>query len=346
MTTTSGPPARRSETVLLLGLGPTALDAFESLVTRFDVLGVVRPAGPEADPVPVRAAELGVTVHTDCSPGAVASLVGSLHPDCVVVASYDRILPDDLVTGTPFVNVHYAPLPRYRGRATVNWAILRGEPFTAITVHRLVAGLDSGEILFCERVPIGPHDTVGDLYHRLNAICRSRLADTVAGMLDGYHGVPQVEAEASYACTRLPADGQIDWSAPTRQVYALVRALSDPYPGAFSHLRGHRLLVWSAEPVVDPPRYDGRVPGRVVGRSDRDGHVDVLTGDGVLRLGQVQLDAPSSGRVPAASVIRSVRTTLGLSTLDLLDRVTTLETTVRELTAGLDRLERMGGEAS
>ncbi|HEY9473596.1 MAG TPA: methionyl-tRNA formyltransferase [Mycobacteriales bacterium] len=327
-------PGRRAETVLLLGMGPTALDALESLAARFRVLGVVRPLGRGFDPVPARAAELGVTVHTDCSPADVRVLVDTLRPDCVVVSSYDRILPDELVSGRPFVNVHYAPLPRYRGRATVNWAILRGEPYAVITVHRLVAGLDAGNILFTGRVPIGPHDTVGNLYDRLNTIQRDRLADTVARALDGYQGVPQDESRASYACTRLPVDGQIDWAAPTAQVDALVRAVADPYPGAFSYLDGRRLTVWVAEPVADPPRYEGRVPGRVVGRSEQDGHVDVLTGDGVLRLWQVQPDG--SGRVHAASVIRSVRTTLGLSTVDLLDRVAALEATVRELTARLD----------
>lgn len=327
-------PGLRSETVLLLGMGPTALDALESLAARFPVVGVVRPCGPGFDPVPARAAELGVPVHPDCSPAAVRALVDTLRPDCVVVSSYDRILPADVVSARPFVNVHYAPLPRYRGRATVNWAILRGESHAAITVHRLVAGLDSGNILFTRRVPIGPHDTVGNLYDRLNAIQRDRLGDTVARVLDGYQGVPQDPTLASYACTRLPVDGQIDWAAPTAQVDALVRAVSDPYPGAFSYLDGRRLTVWVAEPVADPPRYEGRVPGRVVGRSERDGHVDVLTGDGVLRLWQVQPDGAT--RTDAASVIRSVRTTLGLSTADLLDRIAALETTVRELTARLD----------
>jgi methionyl-tRNA formyltransferase len=105
-------------------------------------------------------------------------------------------------------------------------------------------------------------------------------------------------------------------------VYDLVRALTPPYPGAFTYLDGERLTVWSAEPVADPPRYDGRVPGRVV-RVSPEGWVEVLTGDGVIRVREVE--RPGGPRRPAAEVVRSVKCTLGLSVADLLERIRALE---------------------
>jgi methionyl-tRNA formyltransferase len=312
--------------VLLVGCGPTALTALESLAEHLAVVGVVRdcdPAAPQADPTVRRAAELGVPVTTETSVDAIGRLVDQTKPDCVVVSSYHRILPGRVVSKTRFVNVHYALLPRYRGRANVNWAILNGEAETGISVHVLSPDLDAGNILFQQALPIGPADTVTDLYERLNALQRRHLGPVVARHLRGYEGEPQDERAASYGCTRLPRDGEINWAAPTRRVYDLVRALTPPYPGAFTYLEGEPLTVWWAEPVENPPRYDGRAPGRVVRVSGPDGWVEVLTGDGVLRVREVQrADEP---RRPAAEVVRSVKCTLGLTVADLLERIRALE---------------------
>jgi methionyl-tRNA formyltransferase len=275
------------------------------------------------DAVVTAARKHAVPVLPDASVGAVEAAVRELQPDCVVVSSYDRILPASLLERCRFVNVHYAPLPAYRGRATVNWAIIDRRPETALTIHVLVPELDAGPILFQHRVPIGPHDTVGDLYERLNALQHAHLGRVVQRHLEGDPGTPQDEAAATYGCTRVPGDGEIDWGRSTEEAYALVRALGDPYPGAFTHLDGRRLVIWRAAPAVLPRRWDGRVPGRVVGRSPTDGWVDVLTADGVLRLEIVE--PQGERRQPAAAVIRSVRATLGLRTSDLLERVRVLE---------------------
>ena len=299
--------------ILLIGQGITTLSALQSLLDRFDVVGMVRSS--DAGDAANRLAEsAGVALFADTSLAGVTCAIKQTDPHAVVVSSYDRILPADLVSARPFVNVHYAPLPRYRGRATVNWAIINGEPRCAISVHSLVAGLDAGGILFQQFVPIGPSDTVTDLYERLNAIQRDALAGAVARRLQGDEGQPQDESQATYACTRLPEDGEIDWSASTEAADRLVRALTDPFPGAFTWLGLRRLVIRRAEPCREP-RYDGRVPGRVV-RVDRSaGAVDVLTGDGVLRLHEVALDGATPQR--AADLIRSVRQTLGLSTTRL-----------------------------
>jgi methionyl-tRNA formyltransferase len=318
--------------VLLLGLGPTALTALESLAERFRVAGVVRACPPAGgrDEVVERARALGVPVFPDARPEAVERLVLECAPDGVVVSSYDRILPGRVLARCPFMNVHYAPLPEYRGRANVNWAILNGEADTAITVHVMAPGLDAGNILFQQRVPIGPDDTVGDLYDKLNEVQRHVLAETVAAHLSGYQGEPQDEDAATYGCTRVPDDGEIDWAAPTDRVYALIRALAAPYPGAHTYLEGRRVRVLRARPLQGPPRYVGRVPGRVVARSSREGYADVLTGDGVLRITEVAHD---SATVPASALITSTRQTLGLRTADVLARIESLELRLRAMGA-------------
>jgi methionyl-tRNA formyltransferase len=274
--------------------------------------------------VSAEAARHGIPVVGDTSVASLRQIVEREQPDVVVVSSYDRILPADMLAGRPFVNVHYAPLPRYRGRATVNWALINGEPDAHISIHSLEPELDAGGVLFTGSVPIGPADTISDLYERLNGLQRQHLAGAVRRRLDGDPGEPQDESAASYCCTRLPEDGEIRWAASTGELDRLLRALAPPFPAGYTYLGLRRLLVHRAEPRHDAPRYEGRVPGRPVGRSSADGWVDVLTGDGVLRLHTVQLDGDDEP-VPAAAVIRSVKQTLGLRTQDLLAKIAVLE---------------------
>ena len=276
--------------VLLLGMGPTALSALESLAVKFRVAALVRSSPGDDDEVIERARTLDVPVHSDLSIEGVERVLIQRNPECVVVSSYDRILPSRILGHCRFVNVHYAALPEYRGRANVNWAIINGEPEIAITIHVIAPGLDAGNILYQQRVPIGPDDTVSDLYAGLNEVQREVLGETVARYISGYEGEPQDETAATYGCTRIPGDGEINWASSTKQIYALIRALSPPYPGAHTYLDARRITVLRAVPVTNAPRYVGRIPGRVVGRSRRDGHVDVLTGDGVLRIHEVATD--------------------------------------------------------
>jgi methionyl-tRNA formyltransferase len=329
------------DTVLLLGRGPTALSALDALVGSFQVAGLFRETssspGQEDDEVVQRARALGVPVFSDLSIAAVERAVDEIEPDCVVVSSYDRILPGRVLSRSRFVNVHYAPLPEYRGRANVNWAIINSESHTAVTIHVMAPGLDAGNVLYQQRVPIGPDDTIGDLYERLNNVQRQVLADTVARYIAGYEGAPQEEAGATYGCTRIPDDGEINWASSTREVYALIRALGPPYPGAHTFLEGRRVTVLQAFPLADAPRYVGRIPGRVVGRSRQEGHVDVLTGDGVLRIKEMARE--NAGPEPATAFIGSIRQTLGLHVPDLLARLDSLE-------ARLNLLESKDGPTS
>jgi methionyl-tRNA formyltransferase len=320
------------DSVLLLGMGPTALSALESLAARFRVVGLFRDARstPDGtDEVVERARVLMVPVLSDLSIDGVERVVTQSRPDCTVVSSYDRILPSRVLGRSRFVNVHYAPLPEYRGRANVNWAVINDEPETAITIHVMAPGLDAGNILYQQRVPIGADDTVGELYIRLNEVQREVLGETVARYISGYAGAPQDETAATYGCTRVPDDGEINWSDSTRRIYALIRALAPPYPGAHTYLGARRITILRAAPLANAPRYVGRIPGRVIGRSSKNGHVDVLTGDGVLRIHEVMTADPIAA--PAAAFIESTRQTLGLRTADLLARIEALESRLDQL---------------
>jgi methionyl-tRNA formyltransferase len=311
--------------VLLIGLGTTTLSALESLLPQCNVQGLVRNAdASDADDAVVNLADkMGIPIFSDVCQKNIKSLLLKFNPDCVVVSSYHQILPPELTTLSTFINVHYSPLPHYRGRANVNWAIINDESCAAITIHKIVPELDAGNILFQQLISIRSEDTVADLYERLNDIQRQRLGETVVKAWNGYAGVPQNSAEATYCCTRLPEDGEINWSTSTRSIDCFIRALVSPFPGAYTYFQGRKLLVWQATSVNNPPVYVGRIPGRVIGRSKTEGYVDVLTGDGVLKIFEVQFEGEE--KTAAANVIKSVKSTLGLRMSDLLNRIQTLE---------------------
>jgi methionyl-tRNA formyltransferase len=305
--------------VLLIGYGPTTWSALEALSGTFDVVGLIRDVDDE---VVTMAQTRGIAVYRTVGPRDIADLVDELRSDCVVVSSFNRILPAELLGRCPFINVHYAPLPHLRGRANVNWAILNNDKQAAVTVHSMAPGLDAGGVLAQDTVPIEPRDTVGTLYARLNDVQRRILPDALRRRLAGDNGNPQDESRATYGCTRVPDDGEIDWNASTEKIDTLVRALSAPYPGALTFLRLRRLWVLEAEPSPDPRVFVGRVPGRVVGHSRRHGWVDVLTGDGTLRVHRIRYE---DADVPAATVVRSTSQTLGIRSGDVSDLLSLLD---------------------
>jgi methionyl-tRNA formyltransferase len=320
----SNPPRPRT---LLIGFGPTTRTALDSLLGSFEVAALVRNGDDE---VTAYARDRGVRVEILTSSAAVADLVAALQPDCVVVSSYNRILSGPVLDLCPFINVHYSPLPGYRGRANVNWAIINHEPHAAVTVHCIVPGLDAGGVLAQELVPIGPRDTIRTLYDRLNTIQGEILPHAVSRRLQGDLGAPQDENHATYCCTRVSDDGEVDWSASTRDVDALIRAVGYPYPDAFTYLGLDRVSIVEAEPSPDERVFVGRVPGRIAGWSTTEGWSDVLTGDGLLRVTRVRVDGVER---PAAEVLSSSYLTLGLRSIDLLAKLESLNERVAELIA-------------
>lgn len=305
----------KSPRVFLVGYGPTTETALRSLTACTTVVGLLRASVGECDPVIAFARGVSIPVYEPKCSDELPLLLDHAQPDCVVVSSYNRIIRNDLLKKWTFINVHYAPLPRYRGRASVNWAIINGEPTAAITIHLIDAGLDSGNILYQKEIPISRQDTVTDLYQRLNGIQEQRLGKVVLRVIDGWSGLPQDDSLATYGCTRTPEDGKIDWGASAVSIDRLVRALTPPFPGAFTFFQGHRLIILRSEKTDDTKVYSGKVPGRVIGSSRARGWVDVLTGEGVLRIHDVETE--DRERHKAIEVFGSTRATLGLMASDL-----------------------------
>jgi methionyl-tRNA formyltransferase len=187
-----------------------------------------------------------VVMENPLDPASIAR-VRSSRPDLLFSFYYRRILPEEMLQEPPLGawNVHGSLLPKFRGRAPVNWAILKGETRTGATLHAMTERADRGPILDQEAVPIGPDDTAIEVQRRVSAaavaVLARRLDELKAGTATP---VPQDEAVSSRFGRRRPDDGRIDWTRPAKEVHDLVRAVTHPYPGAFTDVFGAKTFVW------------------------------------------------------------------------------------------------------
>ncbi|MDR1622470.1 MAG: formyltransferase [Synergistaceae bacterium] len=227
-----------------------------------------------------------------------ARLVRELRPDVIFSFSYRSVIPVAILELAPLgaFNIHGALLPRYRGRACVNWAVLNGETETGVTLHHMTARVDEGRIVDQEAVRIGSDDTAHDVFKRMIPAARKMLRRSLPAILEGAaQGREQDESRATYFGRRRPEDGSIDWSKPARDIHNLVRAVTHPFPGAFTYLDGRKLFIWRTrlqpfepygfEPYPPEQHREGCIaPGVVVFSSP----LKVSTGVGVLEVERAQ----------------------------------------------------------
>lgn len=216
-------------------------------------------------------------------------LLQEAAPDVIVVTAYGQILREAVFTLPPLgtVNVHASLLPRYRGAAPINWAIMRGEKETGVTTFLIEAGLDTGKILLQKALPIGKDETAGELHDRLAALGAEVILATLVGLEAGaLQPVPQDEKEATLAPRLTRGDGRIDWRKRAQEIHDQVRGMN-PWPGAFTQLGAKRMKVHRTA-RTDIGR--GEVlPGEIALR--KTGRLLVGTGDELLEILEIQRES-------------------------------------------------------
>ena len=180
---------------------------------------------------------------------AAIDLVRKISPDLIVVAAYGKILPKEIINMPKYgsINVHASLLPKYRGAAPIQWAILNGEKETGITIQKVFEALDTGDIILQEKVTIEPGDNSHSLTRKLFVIGSKLLVEAVDQIESGkVKYIKQEEKKATYAAILKKEDGIIDWKKTADEVLNKVRALN-PWPGAYTYYKGKTLKIISAE---------------------------------------------------------------------------------------------------
>ena len=170
----------------------------------------------------------------------------AFHPDAIVVVAYGKLLPPDVLAVPPLgcVNVHGSLLPKYRGAAPIQWAVLNGDAVSGVTTMYMAEGLDTGDVIFAEETPIGPDETAGELFDRLAAMGASLLVRTMAAIADGAAPrTPQPADGGTYASQLSKELARVDWSRTAAELHNLVRGLN-PWPVAQPTFRGRQLKLF------------------------------------------------------------------------------------------------------
>ena len=192
----------------------------------------------------------GIETLEDPEENLLERRIANLASDFVFSFYYRRMLPPELLAAARrgAFNLHGSLLPKYRGRAPVNWAVLKGETETGATLHEMIAKPDAGRIVDQEPVPIGPDETAAEVMAKVAAAAERVLKRSIGKLVAGTAQLkPQDLARGSYFGGRRPEDGRIDWSSSALEIHNLVRAVAPPYPGAFTE--GMKILRTRIEPA-------------------------------------------------------------------------------------------------
>ncbi len=298
--------------LVYLGTPAFAVPSLEAcLAAGHEVACVVtqpdRPRGrgqqPAASPVKECALRFGLPVFQPerIRRSEAVDRLRSIGAEAMVVVGYGQIIPQAIIDLAPLgiVNVHGSLLPRYRGAAPVQWAIVNGEPVTGVTTMRIDAGLDTGDMLLKMETEIGPEETAVELGERLSILGARLLVETLDRMGEI---VPEKQDNslATYAPLLKKEDGMIDWSRAAPSIHNRVRGLQ-PWPGAYTTLRGQRLHIWKSRPQLRPDRHPA------VGHFVTLKPPAVCCGEGALELIEVQLEGRK--RMAAADFVNGQRLT-------------------------------------
>jgi methionyl-tRNA formyltransferase len=212
--------------------------------------------------------------------------LAELDPNICICPGWHQIL-DQSVLEIPtdgFLGFHSSNLPKGRGGAPINWSIIHGESEITISLFRYTPGIDAGDIVAKETVPVEERDDVRTVIDRLAIAACDALRSVHEKMENGLDAVPQSEEEATYRPRRQPQDGIINWNSTVSEVQNWIRAQTDPYPGAYTFFEDRKLTIWSAN--GSNVKSSNRLPGTVTDTTERG--INVAVSDGIITLKRVQ----------------------------------------------------------
>ncbi len=219
--------------------------------------------------------------------------------DIMVVAAFGQILPKSILDMTPYgcINVHASILPKYRGAAPIQWAVINGDEVTGVTIQQMDVGVDTGDIILIRELTIDPEETGGGLFDKLAVIGAQACVEALSRIADQtVTRTPQNHAQATHVSMISKEFGQIDWNRPAIEIERLIRGLN-PWPSAYTNLDGKTFKIWKAKVAEQTGNY---APGQIAAVTKDS--IRIQTGDGVLELLEVQLEGKK--RMETAAFLR------------------------------------------
>lgn len=266
-----------------------------------EIVGVVsqpdkpKGRGKNLQPTPVKEAalELGLPVY---QPKRVrepefVQVLKDLHPEVIVVVAFGQLIPKEILELTPYgcINVHASLLPKYRGAAPIQWAVIDGEKESGVTIMRMDEGVDTGDMISKAIVSLDAEETGGSLFDKLSNTGAKLLVETLPSLEDGtavFEKQPE-ESPTAYAGMIKKSMGNLDFSRPAAELERLIRGLN-PWPSAYTRLDGKTLKIWKAQAVEEEKGQEALEPGTVWITDQQ--KLLVKTGKGMLKITELQLE--------------------------------------------------------
>lgn len=297
--------------IVFAGTPEFAVPCLRAAASKGEVVAVYtqpdRPAGRgrglTPSPVKLEAVQRGIPVYQPENFRSAESRAAlrALEPDVMIVVAYGLILPQSVldIPEHGCWNVHASLLPRWRGAAPIHRAIEAGDAESGVTIMRMDVGLDTGDMLLVERLPIAADDTTGTLHDKLAAVGGRLIVEALKlAACGGLRRTPQAAEGVTYAHKIEKQEAQLDWAQPAAVIARRIRAFN-PFPGAATTLQGDSIKLWQAE-LVEAGRDSGQAPGTVLAADS--GGIVVQCGPGLLRL--TELQRAGGKRLLAAEFLR------------------------------------------
>ena len=297
--------------IIFMGTPDFAVGTLEALIEAGHEITLVvsqpdKPKGRGHDliPTPVKEVALAHGLRI-CQPvrvrdEAAVETLENTDADVIVVAAFGQLLPKSILTMKPYgcINVHGSLLPKYRGAAPIQWAVIDGEEESGVTIMQMDEGLDTGDMLLKAAIPLEPKETGGTLFEKLSALGASLCVEALAKLEEGtLTPEKQGESPTAYAKMLTKDMGRLDWSRPAKELERQIRGFN-PWPSAYTELLGKTLKIWDAD--VCEEEQTGNVCGEIV-RVSKDA-VYVACKKGLLRINELQLQGKK--RMDTAAFLR------------------------------------------
>lgn len=277
-----------------MGTPEFAVPSLEMLLKHHEVVAVVtQPDKPKGrgkklmfSPVKEKALQAGIEVlqPEKVKEKEFIEILKNYHADLIAVTAFGQILPEEILNMPKYgcINVHGSLLPKYRGAAPLQWAVINGEKEIGVTTMYMAKGMDTGDMLLKEKIEVSSQDTYGSIHDKLCVIGAELLLKTIEGLEKGtLQRIPQQEEQATYASMLTKESGHIDWSKKCDEIICLIHGL-DPVPTAYTIYEGEVLKVWQAEKIQQPTGKIGEITAIT-----KKGFV-VTAGDGSILVTEVQ----------------------------------------------------------
>jgi methionyl-tRNA formyltransferase len=308
-------PSRQK--IIFMGTPQFAVPTLRTLIhEEYKILSVVtqpdRPKGRgrklTPSPVKILAQENNINIlQPERLNDSFLNLLLPLKPDLLIVVAFGQIIPGKVLSSAKWggINIHASLLPKYRGSAPIQWAIINNEKKTGLTTMFMDEGLDTGPILIQQEVDILEGETAGQLHDRLSSLAPGLLIKTLQGLAEGtIKRRKQDDSLATYASKLTKEQGLIDWSWPAERLCGLIRGL-DPWPGAFTYYNGKMLKMFGC--FLANNRETFSVPGRIKGLTEKGLEIEAVKGSIIVR----EIQAPGKKRLPVKEFLKGSRLSLG-----------------------------------